>query len=192
MTAIVAVRDESRGLIYLGADSLASNGMQSSRISDPKIFQKGEFLIAYAGSFRSGQVLAYRFQPPPMPKSERRLFPYMVNEFADALRDSLGKAGRIRKEMEQENAWPLEFLVAIRGHIYAVQEDFSVLEPSDNYAAAGSGENFCIGSLHSTKYLKMHPEKRVRLALEAAAHHDPNVGAPFVIKKAKIKKGKIK
>lgn len=187
MTAIVAVRDERRKVIYLGADSLASNGMQSSRVADPKIFQKGEFIIAYAGSFRSGQVLAYRFQPPPLPKTPARLFPYMVNEFGDALRDSLTKAGRIRKEMEQENAWPLEFLVAVRGRIFAVQEDFSVLEPADGYAAAGSGESFCIGSLNTTKALNIHPEQRVRLALEAASHHDPNVGPPFVIKKVKIK-----
>jgi ATP-dependent protease HslVU (ClpYQ) peptidase subunit len=187
MTAIVAVRDERRNLIYLGADSLASNGFQSSRVSDPKIFQKGEFLIAYAGSFRSGQVLAYRFQPPPLPKTDKRLFPYMVNEFTEALRESLGKAGRIRKDMEQESAGMLEFLVAVRGHIYAFQEDFSVLEPGDGYAAAGSGESYCVGSLHSTKSLKIHPERRVRLALEAASHHDPNVGPPFVIKKYKIK-----
>lgn len=187
MTAIVAVRDERRKVIYVGADSLASNGLQCSRVSDPKIFTKGEFTIAYAGSFRSGQVIAYRFQPTPLPKAHGRLLPYMVNEFGDALRESLGKAGRIRKEMEQESAWPLEFLVAVRGRIFAIQEDFSVLEPSAGYAAAGSGESFCIGSLHSTGGLGIHPEKRIRLALEAAAHHDPNVGAPFVIKKVKIK-----
>jgi ATP-dependent protease HslVU (ClpYQ) peptidase subunit len=185
MTAIVAVKDEKRGVICLGADSLASNGLQSSHVSDPKIFAKGEFIIAYAGSFRSGQVLTYRFQPPPLPKTKNRLFPYMVNEFVEALRDSLGKAGRIRKEMEQENAWPLEFLVAVRGRIFAVQEDFSVLEPMDGYAAAGSGESYCIGSLHTTR--GMDPEKRVHMALEAAAHHDPNVSPPFVVKKVKIK-----
>jgi ATP-dependent protease HslVU (ClpYQ) peptidase subunit len=187
MTAIVAVRDERRNIICLGADSLASNGMQSTLVADPKIFQKGEFIIAYAGSFRSGQLLAYRFQPPPLPKKPSRLLPYMVNEFGDALRETLGKAGRIRKEMEQENAWPMDCLVAVRGRIFALQEDFSVLEPSDGYAAAGSGENFCIGSLHSTKAINMQPERRVRLALEAAATHNPNVGPPFVIKKVKIK-----
>lgn len=185
MTAIVALKDEKSKCIYLGADSLASNGMQSSRVSDPKIFKNGEFIIAYAGSFRSGQVLAYKFKPPAIPKDNNKLFSYMVNEFVEALRETLSKTGRIRKEMEQENASPLEFLVAIRGRLFSVQDDFSVLEPMDGYAAAGSGESFCIGSLYSTK--GMPAEKRIKLALEAAAHHDPNVSEPFVIKKVKIK-----
>lgn len=185
MTAIVALKDDKSKCIYLGADSLASNGMQSSRIADPKIFKNGEFIIAYAGSFRSGQVLAYKFKPPPIPKQKNKLFSYMVNEFVEQLRETLSKTGRIRKEMEQENAWPLEFLVAIRGRLFAVQEDFSVLEPMDGYAAAGSGESFCMGSLYSTK--GMPPDKRIKLALEAAAHHDPNVSAPFVIKRVKGK-----
>lgn len=185
MTAIVGLKEEKTKCIYLGADSLASNGMQRSRIADPKIFKNGEFIIAYAGSFRSGQILAYKFKPPAIPKNNNKLFSYMVNEFVEELRETLSKSGRIRKEMDQENARPLEFLVAIRGRLFSVQEDFSVLEPMDGYAAAGSGESICIGSLYSTKGLPA--DKRIKLALKAAAHHDPNVSEPFVIKRVKIK-----
>ncbi len=49
------------------------------------------------------------------------------------------------------------------------------------YTAIWSGSLFAFGSLHSTENLKIPPQERILLALEAAANFDVSTGPPFNI-----------
>ena len=57
MTCVVGLIEDNT--IYLGADSLGSNGHSKSEYRFPKVFQNGDFLIGYTSSFRMGQMLQY-------------------------------------------------------------------------------------------------------------------------------------
>lgn len=72
------------------------------------------------------------------------------------------------------------FLVGYNKNLYHIGADFQVGIPANGYDAVGCGSELALGSLHSTQLLKLKPEQRVKMALEAAAHFSGGVEPPFV------------
>lgn len=182
MTCVVGLKDAKTNQIVLGADSLGSNGASCARVKDPKIFRNGDLWIGYAGTFRGGQLLRYSLKIKAIPKTA--IFRWMIQNYAEGLRSMFKQTGRLHVESGLESAWPLSHIVVVRGHLFTVQTDFSVLEYRDGYCAVGSGEQFANGALHATK--GEDPVVRVKKALAAAAHHDPSVGGPFSVRSIPI------
>ena len=53
-----------KGKVYIGADSLGSNGFTQSIRKESKVFKNGEFLIGCTSSFRMIDLLKWKFNPP--------------------------------------------------------------------------------------------------------------------------------
>lgn len=176
MTCIVSVQE--KGIIYMGGDSAGVAGLSITIRSDVKVFQNHEFLIGFAGSFRMGQLLHYRFVPPPQPVGVDDMR-YMVTDFIDGVRKCFFDNGYGSKERNEGGS----FLVGYKGRLYTIDRDFQVGIPTDQMYAIGSGQEISLGALYATK--KMKPEARLKLALEAAAHHNAGVIAPFIFMKSK-------
>ena len=104
----------------------------------------------------------------------------MVVDFIGALRQCFKEAGFSEIDKNKEEAG--SFLVAIKrgSRLFEIQDDFSVLTPI-SYASVGSGSRSALPSLKTTENLKLAPEERIRLALEAAAYFDFGVRPPFKI-----------
>ena len=177
MTCIVglAVKND----VYLGVDSASADGHHSSIVDTKKLIFKKDMMMGYTTSWRMGNILEHEFKPPPIPKTGN-LEKYMVVSFVSALRKCFKDTGFSRVENNEEHAG--SFLVAIRrgNKLFEIQPNFSVLTPV-SYAAVGSGTLIALASLKTTEDLKLAPTKRVRLALEAAAHFNYGVRPPFKI-----------
>jgi hypothetical protein len=52
MTCIAAIVDKETGIIYMGADSAASNYWSMNLIASKKVFRVGEFLIGCSGRYK--------------------------------------------------------------------------------------------------------------------------------------------
>ena len=175
MTCIVGLRDGDR--VWVGADSLASNGHIMWDMLDPKIFRNGDFLIGCSGSPRAAQLMQHAFSPPKKhadddPKK------YMATAFITELRDCFRSGGVCQKnnEVETVDVWTL---VCFRSRIFHICSDFQIGERREGFDAIGSGEQFALGSLLST--VDKDPEHRVLLALQAAETYCTSVRGPFVI-----------
>ena len=59
--------------------------------ADEKVFRNGDFLMGFTTSFRMGQLLRYKLNPPRRHPDDR-VAKYMVVDFIDAVRECL-KAG---------------------------------------------------------------------------------------------------
>lgn len=179
MTCIVGITNKTR--VWLGADSAASDDSGSIETrKDPKIFKKGDFLIGYAGSFRIGQLLRYKFTPPKKGRGRVDIYQYMVSEWMDALRKVVKDAGAIKVEDNLEEMTGCSIMVAYKGRLFIIDEDFQVGEVTHPYAAIGSGAATALGSLYSTnKIITLKPEERIQLALEASSTFCTTVRAPF-------------
>ncbi|ABW11741.1 conserved hypothetical protein [Parafrankia sp. EAN1pec] len=173
MTCIVGVEHDGR--VVIGGDSAGVAGWSITVRADTKVFRNGEFVMGFTDSFRMGQLLRYSLVPP-VPHSWD-LDRFMATEFVSVVRDCLRDGGFARNDAGNESGGL--FLVGIRGQLYRIDSDYQIGRTLDNYDAAGCGEEYARGSLHST--VGEEPEERVRKALEAAAHHSTGVCPPFHI-----------
>jgi ATP-dependent protease HslVU (ClpYQ) peptidase subunit len=175
MTCIVGLLEN--GNIYMGGDSAGVGGYSLSTRKDEKVFINGEFIFGFTTSFRMGQLLRYSLDPPERyPKID--VYKFMVNDFINAVRKCLKDGGYAQKDKEEELGGT--FLVGYQGRLFEIEDDYQVAEVFENYASCGCGFDLALGSLFSTE--GQEPEKRVRMALEAAAKFSAGVSPPFNIK----------
>lgn len=176
MTCIVGL--QLNNAVIIGGDSMSSDDAGLFPRLDEKVFRVGDVLFGCANSYRVAQVIRYGLELPPHP-DEMPDMAYLVTEFAAALRRTLKAAGAIRREQETDT-YEGTLLMAYRGLLVEVGEDFSVAIPRGGYVAIGSGGMVAMGALHATRKNK-DPRKRVMLALEAAAEHAPGCRGPFTL-----------
>lgn len=176
MTAIAGFCDG--GKVWIGGDSAGVAGLDLTVRADSKVFRNGDFLFGFTSSFRMGQLLRYKFQPPK--QHDQETYAFMVTAFIDAVRDCLKAGGYAEKEKEAERGGC--FLVGYRGRLFRIGSDYQVGEPLDGYDAVGCGDNLSLGSLFATK--GMEPQRRMEIALQAAERHSAGVRGPFVMESA--------
>lgn len=181
MTCCVALRIKHKNnkiSLVIGSDSASCEDNEVMSTVDPKAFTIGEYTMAFAGSFRVGQVLKYHFKPPEPPKNNEEMNRFMVTGFVSHLTDAMKKGGLWHKDdgLKLDDA---EFIVSVRGRVFFVGTDLTILEMQDNMVSIGIGKEYALGSLYTSKGLS--PEDRVETALEAAAKFSPWVRPPFTI-----------
>ena len=174
MTCIVGI--QSKDKVFIGGDSAGVAVWHLERRADSKVFKNGSFLIGFTTSFRMGQLIRYKFEPPAI-KDQQDIYEYMVVDFVDALRECLKSGGFARVENERETGG--SFLVGFKGRLFKIGDDFQVGETLDGYDAVGSGFEYALGSLYTTRGRSM--VDRIEKALETAAYYATGVCEPFVI-----------
>lgn len=172
MTCIVGLTH--KGKVYIGADSLGSNGFTKEVRAEHKVFENGDYLIGGTTSFRMLNLLEWKFNPPTL-KDGDNLHRFMCVDFVDAVRELFAANGF---SITTEDWKSGEFLVGIKGRLFKVGEDFQVAEYE--YAACGSGEYHALGSLYNSKREK--PVKTLVKALECAENFVTSVQRPFIVK----------
>lgn len=142
---------------------------------DSKIVTRGEFLFGYSGSTGVGQAFQYGFTIPPI-KNRKNITAHMVSVVVPAMREfyrenSLSWTG----DPKEDDGCTLLF--GVSGRIYECDlSDFQMVEYRE--LAIGSGGNYAMGSLYSTKHIK-DPKIRLRLAVEAAIEYSPSCRGPI-------------
>ena len=182
MTCIVGVVD--KGVVWIGADSLGSNGHYGMVEKLPKVFHcldTPEAIIGFTHSFRMGQLLNFSaglFDELSVSKGLID-YQYLVTNFIPNLQDLFYQGGFERNESGQREGG--DFLLGYKDRLYRIQSDYSVLESEENYNACGSGQNFALGSLYTTEGSDLTAPERIHLALEAASKFCVSVAPPYYI-----------
>jgi ATP-dependent protease HslVU (ClpYQ) peptidase subunit len=172
MTCIVGLRQG--GKVYIGGDSAGIAGWDVTIRADPKVFVAGDYAMGFTTSFRLGQLLQYRLKLPKPPSAQKKLYPFMVSEFVEAVRECLKTGGVATKDKESEQGG--QFLVGVSGRLFIVEGDYQVAEPVAPFAAIGSGAPYALGALAISRG---SPLSRVRQALSVAERFSAGVRAPF-------------
>lgn len=174
MTCIAGIAQG--GKVYMGADSISSDGYNRHISGLRKVFRVGAFLIGYTTSFRMGQILQYHLDVRQQQdgESDER---YMVVAFVEAARECLKAKGYSTVDMNTESGG--EFLVGYRGTLYRAGYDFHIDHYQSGLGVCGAGEQYALAAL-----LALHdwqPEARIRRALEISAELSALVSPPFQI-----------
>lgn len=173
MTCIIAIEEE--GVVYMGSDAAASGDGLVGIVTSPKVFHNGPLLIGYTDSFRMGQLLQYTLEAP-IESMTWDVDRWVSVDLMAAVRTCFEENGyEVSKEGRVEGG---QFLVAVAGRCYEVQDDYSALRYSSGEYSVGAGASHAMGSLHSTREWE---DQWVRLeaALDAATEHVLGVDPPF-------------
>ena len=182
MTCIVAI--ESDGKVIMGGDRLGSNGHTGAPVSEAKVFRKGLVTIGYTSSFRMGQILQHALEVPSIPV-DVDLDKWVAIDFMLAIRKAFKDNGW--DEEEKGIARGGKFLLAVQNKCYEIQSDYSYLRNISGEYAVGSGQDYALGSMRSTRG-KMSTTKRIIESLETAAEYVVSVSGPFdVIDTSKVR-----
>lgn len=165
--------------MYMAADSYAADVDTSSglTLSAEKAVINGAYLLGACTSFQMSNLLKFATLPDP-PKNVDELYRFMVMEFVPALADFVEKApGKHTREGMIEDT---DILVATRGKLFIVDDEWSVMDGRYPFMAVGSGYTTAMGSLYtSAPGLSMTPVERLTTALDAAAEFSTGVRRPF-------------
>lgn len=141
MTCILGLVKD--GEVYIGGDSMASNGWDMRLTARPKVFRKSGLIIGYTTSFRMGQILEHNLIIPEITKD----YPmeYMVESLIPEIRKTLKELGFSKVENNVETGG--DFLVGFGGNLFAVYSDYQVLMSLTGYESVGIGAPFAMGAL---------------------------------------------
>ncbi len=176
MTCIVAVEHE--GKVYMGGDSMGTNGWDAHVIEFKKVFHKpslsGKFLFGYTTSFRMGQLLQFELSIPQ--QEEESDMNYMVTKFVPAVQKLFKDKGFSKVENNQEEGG--SFLVGYKGKVYQVENDFQVMRHRNGLYAVGCGRDYALGSLATSQGGIM---ERILTALVVAGEFSIGVCGPYYV-----------
>lgn len=180
MTYIVGLVEEGR--VFVGSDSIGSDGHRYSIRAEPKVFKRktnhGEFLFGYTTSFRFGQLLQHALTIPSHPKrmSDHK---YMVTRFINAVRKTFKDGGYSKKKDEAEKGGTA--LIGYHGKLWRMEEDYQIALADRQGDVVGSGVDGASGALCIIKDMDWPPKHKIKRALQAAEACIQSVRGPFKI-----------
>lgn len=177
MTCIVGL--EVNGEAWIGGDSAFSDVEDSgiAILEEPKVFHNGPVTFGCSGSLRLGQVLRVAKLPKVTPGEAPEY--YVHHKLVPAFKHIVQEANLTGERGELPSG--ALTILAIGGKCFYVQEDFAAARFLTGEYAAGSGEQFALGSLHTTRSGRLSPTSRITKALAAASELSMGVLPPFTI-----------
>jgi ATP-dependent protease HslVU (ClpYQ) peptidase subunit len=177
MTCIIGYIE--KGEAYIGGDSAGVAGLGLSIRKDPKVFKIGDrFLIGFTTSFRMGQLLMTKLNPPEQ-NSKQTDYQYMVTTFIDEVIKVFRENGYLIKDKEVVSGGT--FIVAYNSQLYHIGSDFQVGQHYADFICCGCGDDIASGAMSILTGLKMKPEEKVTRALKTASSYSAGVHPPFNI-----------
>jgi len=180
LTCIVGLIYE--GITYIGGDSLGSNSYTKTVRNDKKVFKLKDTpnaILGYTSSFRMGQLLMYATGLIDKRDEPNINHEYLVTKFVPNVINLFENGGYNRNHSGEKSGGV--FLLGYKDKLYKIESDYQVGEGVLNFDSCGSGQEFALGSLHSTMNTELTPQERIHKALQAASEFSVGVQAPFYI-----------
>jgi len=147
MTTLAAIQGD--GWCVLGSESKATDSDSGTFIFmvEPKIFQNGPALIAGSGSVRVLNVLQYSWTAPRL--SGKSTENYLTKSFIPSLKKAIAEIGGEIKKDDDVAKFEGSLIVAIKGKLFSIAEDYSWERSARGIYATGSGGDYAMAILHS-------------------------------------------
>lgn len=173
MTTLIAYQGD--GFCVIAADSQTSWGNLKANCSPMgKIAVNGKFLIAAAGTVRGMNIIQHSFVPPAIRNKD--LDRYMVRSFIPALRREFIAAGYDMKDGGEIASHDNDFIIAVNGTLYFIDEVYGIERNKENLHVSGTGRQLALGAavalgIHESEDYEQVVDTLVQ-AVEAAIKFD--------------------
>jgi ATP-dependent protease HslVU (ClpYQ) peptidase subunit len=175
MTCIVGI--EHGGRVLMGGDVQGTGFNTKVMHTQPKVFRKNGILFGFCGSYRFGQLIEHGLKEPIAPDNDAEIYRWLVTVLVPDIRKSLKDEG-----YEQGG----NCLVGVRGQLWELQADFSVLRSVKGYGAVGSGYEYALGSVFTSVNFchlehRDNVERAIKRAITVAGTFSPSVGTDATV-----------
>ena len=169
MTTIIGIEYNDRALIVADSRVTDDGGRIYAHKVMKKIAQRGAILIAGAGEVAPCDIAQNIWVPPQFTaKDKKDVYRYMITKVMPSLRKCLIENGYNFDE-DKKDGMRFQFLIAVGGELFDIDEDLSVMKSDDNIYAIGSGGSFALGAL----YAGASPEQAMNIACKVSAYSAP-------------------
>jgi len=184
LTCIVAIKDH-KGHSIIASDSGAFT--ESSRLltTTLKIGNFGKIIFGTAGSIRVINILKHYLNDPKLIKKTKTqdAETFIVKHFVPVLKQALTEAGA-SYENDGGHTFENEIVLVVDNKIFVIQNDYSVLEPREDFFSSGSASYAASGALYTLnnldpKHEAYTIEQKALMALSAAVGLHNTAAAPF-------------
>ena len=171
MTTVIAIQ-HSDGVEMIADSQINSNGKPYFHSDMVKIVERNKYLIGVAGRVIALQAIQNSWNPPTLSGTYKgSIYNFVITKIVPSLKMFIDES-KMFSDKEKEDGDLFSILIAIKGEVFEIDEDYSVARRSDGIYAIGSGADFALGALmagSSTQH-----------AMEIAASFDLNTHAPFI------------
>ena len=165
MTTLIAIQHEDWCLIA-GDSQTTSYHLSGDASPMGKIATNGKYLVAAAGLVRGMNLIQHAFVPPRAPKAN--LDKFMVTKFLPALRSAFVKAGYDMKDDGDIASHDNEFIIAVNGTLYLIDEAYGLERTGDRIYVTGSGMELALGAAYALGIQDVDDWQEAVVILEAA------------------------
>ena len=148
MTTIIGLEYKDRCFIVADSQTTDEGGRIYSHPEVQKISSRGSFLIAGSGETLPCDIAQHIWEPPTPTKQDRDdLYHFMIVKAMPSLRKCLMDNGYNFDEDVKDTRF--QFIMAVGGEIFDIDQELSVSKSADGVYAAGSGAPYVLGAIHA-------------------------------------------
>lgn len=172
MSCVIGLK--SGNSIYFAADSAATTEDGDRRpIITEKIIRNGDYLIGFAGSVRTGQLLTSHYFTPPD----------NIRDFVEELRHTVTEAGSLITSESGNSMISSCFIIAHKNKLYEILSDFQLNKPSGDFVVIGAGTPYAYAAMDALHDQDLSPSQKLITTLEIVVKYQVTVAPPFVVEK---------
>lgn len=147
MTTLIAFQHDDFCLI---AADTQTTGYDLASDCEPmgKIARNGKYLVSAAGLVRGMNLIQHAFNPPAPPRSTKpeTLDKFIISSFVPSLRKCFMQSGYDIKSDGESASHDNDFIIAINGTIYFVDEVYGVERTKTKVYTTGTGMKLALGA----------------------------------------------
>ena len=171
MTTIIATQTD-HGVVMIADSQINSTGKPYFHEDMVKIIERNRYLIGVAGRVVALQSIQNSWNPPSLPANYKgSLYNFVITKIVPSLKMFIDES-KMFSDKEKEDGELFSILLAIKGEVFEIDDDYSVGRREDGIYAIGSGADFALGAMMAGSTWDR--------AMEVAASLDVNTHAPFV------------
>ena len=171
MTTVIAIQTHN-GVEMIADSQINANGKPYFHPDMVKIVERNKYLIGVAGRVIALQAIQNNWNPPAFSATYKgTLYNFVVTKIVPSLKMFIEDA-KIFTDKEKEEGELFSILLAIKGEVFEIDEDYSVSRRADGIYAIGSGADFALGAMMAGA----DPLQ----AINIAALFDVNTHEPFI------------
>jgi ATP-dependent protease HslVU (ClpYQ) peptidase subunit len=146
MTTIIGIEHKDRCFIVADSRTTDNDGKIYSHPEVKKISENGMFLIAGSGETLPCDIAQHIWEPPvPTKQDKDDLYHFMITKAMPSLRKCMNDNGY----KFNDDSDGFQFIIAVGGEIFDVDQELSVSKSADGVYAVGSGAAYALGALHA-------------------------------------------
>ena len=171
MTTVIAIQHQD-GVEMIADSQINSAGQPYFHSDMVKIVERGKYLIGVAGRVVALQAIQNSWNPPALTASHKgSIYNFIITKVVPSLKAFIDDS-KIFSDKEKEDGDLFSILIAIKGEVFEIDQDYAIARRSDGIYAIGSGSDYALGAM-------MAGASGIE-AITIAESLDVNTSSPFI------------